>query len=157
MEETLRQLGQLLLGAIPTMVLLLTLYGLYTFLLHKPLEAVLAERRARTQGAVEKAKADIAMAAQRATEYEERLREARLAVFKTLDNRRKQALEARSNAVNSARENAAQQVAAAKAQLEQDTAAARATLGSSSESIANQIIQSVLKSAGTAPASVGGR
>ena len=157
MEETLRQLGQLLLGAIPTMVLLLTLYGLYTFLLHKPLEAVLAERRARTQGAVEKAKADIALAAQRATEYEERLREARLAVFKTLDNRRKQALEARSNAVNSARENAAQQVAAAKAQLEQDTAAARATLGSSSESIANQIIQSVLKSAGTAPASVGGR
>jgi F-type H+-transporting ATPase subunit b len=157
MEETLRQLGQLLLGAIPTMVLLLTLYGLYTFLLHKPLEAVLAERRARTQGAVEKAKADIAMAAQRATEYEERLREARLAVFKTLDNRRKQALEARSNAVNSARENAAQQVAAAKAQLEQDTAAARATLGSSSESIANQIIQSVLKSAGSAPASVGGR
>jgi F-type H+-transporting ATPase subunit b len=157
MEETLRQLGQLLLGAIPTMVLLLTLYGLYTFLLHKPLEAVLAERRARTQGAVEKAKADIALAAQRATEYEERLREARLAVFKTLDNRRKQALEARSNAVNSARENAAQQVAAAKAQLEQDTAAARATLGSSSESIANQIIQSVLKSAGSAPASVGGR
>ncbi len=157
MEETLRQLGQLLLGAIPTMVLLLTLYGLYTFLLHKPLEAVLAERRARTQGAVEKAKADIAMAAQRATEYEERLREARLAVFKALDNRRKQALEARSNAVNAARENAAQQVAAAKAQLEQDTAAARATLGSSSESIANQIIQSVLKSAGSAPASVGGR
>lgn len=157
MEETLRQLGQLLLGAIPTMVLLLTLYGLYTFLLHKPLEAVLAERRARTQGAVEKAKADIAMAAQRATEYEERLREARLAVFKALDNRRKQALEARSNAVNAARENAAQQVAAAKAQLEQDTAAARATLGSSSESIANQIIQSVLNSAGSAPASVGGR
>ena len=157
MEETLRQLGQLLLGAIPTMVLLLTLYGLYTFLLHKPLEAVLAERRARTQGAVEKAKADIALAAQRATEYEERLREARLAVFKALDNRRKQALEARSAAVSAARETAAQQVAAAKAQLEQDTSAARATLGSSSEAIANQIIQSVLKSAGSAPASVGGR
>jgi F-type H+-transporting ATPase subunit b len=157
MEETLRQLGQLLLGAIPTMVLLLTLYGLYNFLLHKPLEAVLAERRARTQGAVEKAKADIALAAQRATEYEERLREARLAVFKSLDNRRKQALEVRSAAVSAAREKAAQQVAAAKAQLEQDTAAARATLGSSSETIANQIIQSVLKSAGTAPATVGGR
>ncbi len=157
MEETLRQLGQLLLGAIPTMVLLLTLYGLYTFLLHKPLEAVLAERRARTQGAVEKAKADIALAAQRATEYEERLREARLAVFKALDNRRKQALDARSAAVAAARETAAQQVAAAKAQLEQDTSAARAILGSSSEAIANQIIQSVLKSAGSAPASVGGR
>jgi F-type H+-transporting ATPase subunit b len=157
MEETLRQLGQLLLSAIPTMVLLLTLYGLYTFLLHKPLEAVLAERRTRTQGAVEKAKADIALASQRATEYEDRLREARLAVFKALDNRRKQALEARVAAVAAARERATQQVSAAKAQLELDTVSARATLGASSETIASQIIQAVLKSAGSAPATVGGR
>ena len=42
MEQTLKQLGDLLLGAIPTVVLLLTLYGLYHAILHKPLEAVLA-------------------------------------------------------------------------------------------------------------------
>jgi F-type H+-transporting ATPase subunit b len=118
---------------------------------------VLAERRTRTQGAVEKAKADIALASQRATEYEDRLREARLAVFKALDNRRKQALEARVAAVAAARERATQQVSAAKAQLELDTASARATLGASSETIASQIIQAVLKSAGSAPATVGGR
>ncbi len=81
MEQTLRQLGELLLGAIPTVVLLLALYGLYHVLLHKPLEAVLAERRKRTQGAVEQARADIAMAASRATEYENRVREARLAAY----------------------------------------------------------------------------
>ena len=96
MEQTLRQLGDLLLGAIPTVVLLLALYGLYHVLLHKPLEAVLAERRKRTQGAVEQARADIAMAASRTTEYENRLREARLAVFKALDSRRKQAVDART-------------------------------------------------------------
>jgi F-type H+-transporting ATPase subunit b len=157
MEQTLRQLGELLLGAIPTVVLLLALYGLYHVLLHKPLEAVLAERRKRTQGAVEQARADIAMAANRATEYENRLREARLAVFKALDSRRKQAVEARAAAVAQARERAQQQIAVAKAQLEQDTAEARATLGASSDSIASQIIQTVLQSAGSAPASVGGR
>jgi len=157
MEQTLRQLGELLLGAIPTVVLLLALYGLYHALLHKPLEAVLAERRKRTQGAVEQARADIALAANRATEYENRLREARLAVFKALDSRRKQAVEARAAAVAQARERAQQQIAGAKAQLDQETAAARATLGASSDSIASQIIQTVLQAAGSAPASVGGR
>jgi F-type H+-transporting ATPase subunit b len=153
MEQTLRQLGELLLGAIPTVVLLLALYGLYHVLVHKPLEAILAERRKRTQGAVEQARADIAAAGLRATEYETRLREARLAVFKALDNRRKQAVDARAAGLAQARERAQEQIAAAKAQLEQETASARATLGASSDSIASQIIQTVL--AGSAPA--GGR
>jgi F-type H+-transporting ATPase subunit b len=157
MEQTLRQLGELLLGAIPTVVLLLALYGLYHVLVHKPLEAILAERRKRTQGAVEQARADIAAAGLRATEYETRLREARLAVFKALDNRRKQAVDARAAGLAQARERAQEQIAAAKAQLEQETASARATLGASSDSIASQIIQTVLGSAGPAPASAGGR
>ena len=157
MEQTLKQLGELLLGAIPTVVLLLALYGLYHVLVHKPLEAVLAERRKRTQGAVEKARADIGVAATRAAEYEARLREARLAVFKALDNRRKQALNARAAAVAQARERALQQIAEAKAQMEQETAAARATLPVESDRLAGQIIQTILQ-AGTSPASVvGGR
>jgi F-type H+-transporting ATPase subunit b len=158
MEQTLSQLGNLLLGAIPTVVLLLLLYGLYHVIVHKPLEAVLAERRKRTQGAVEQARADIAAAATRATEYETRLREARLAVFKALDNRRKQAIEARAAAVAQARERSHQQIAAAKAQLDQEVAAARATLHADSDRIASQIIQTVLQSVGSSPASVvGGR
>ncbi len=158
MEQTLRQLGELLLGAIPTVVLLLALYGSYHVIVHKPLEAVLAERRKLTQGAVEQARADIAAAATRASEYETRLREARLAVFKSLDNRRKQAVEARAAAVAQARERSVQQIAVAKAQLDQETAAARATLGASSDSIATQIIQTVLRTAGSNPASsLGGR
>src|SRR6266404_6089076 len=62
MDQTLRQLGELLLGAVPTVILLATLYILYTFLVHRPLTVVLAERRNRTQGAMEKARADIAAA-----------------------------------------------------------------------------------------------
>src|SRR6266487_6177464 len=99
MEQTLKQLGELLLGAIPTVVLLLTLYGLYHAILHKPLEAVLAERRKRTQGAVEKARTDINLAAERATEYETRLRDARMSIFRSLDQRRKQAMGIREQAL----------------------------------------------------------
>ena len=156
MEQTLKQLGELLLGAIPTVVLLLTLYGLYHVILHKPLEAVLAERRKRTQGAVEKARADINLAAQRATEYETRLRDARMSIFKTLDLRRKQALDAREHVMAQARESAQKLVAQAKTEIEAESAAARASLGSESERIANQIVGTLLQSVGAGPAAIAG-
>ncbi len=158
MEQTFRQLGELLLGAIPTVVLLLALYGFYHVVVHKPLEAVLAERRRRIQGAAEQARADIAAAAQRAKEYEARLREAQLAIFKSLDNRRKQAIEARAAGVAQARERAQQQIAQAKAELERDAAAARVTLEADSDRIADQIIGTILQAAGSGPVAVmGGR
>ena len=80
MDETLRQVGELLLGSIPTIVFMVLLYGIYTALVHKPLVKVLAERRSKTEGAVEKARADIAAAEARTAEYEKCLREARVAV-----------------------------------------------------------------------------
>jgi len=154
MEQTLKQLGDLLLGAIPTVVLLLALYGLYHVLLHKPLEAVLAERRKRTQGAVEKARADISQAAARTAEYEARLRDARLAIFKALDQRRKQAVDARAAAVAQARERGQQLIAQAKAELEAECSVARTTLEADSDRIASQIIEILLQPAGTGPAAV---
>ncbi len=157
MEQTLKQLGELLLGAVPTVLLLLTLYGLYHVILHKPLEAVLAERRQRTQGAVEKARADINLAAQRATEYEGRLRDARMSIFRSLDQRRKQAMEAREHAIAQARERAHQMVAQAKSEIEAESAAARGSLGAESERIANQIVGTLLQNVGAGPAAIAGR
>jgi F-type H+-transporting ATPase subunit b len=156
MEQTLKQLGDLLLGAIPTEVLLLALYGLYHVILHKPLEAVLAERRRRTQGAVEKARADIAQAAARTAEYESRLRDARLSVFHSLDQRRKQAMEARAAAVAQARERAQQLIAQAKTEIEAESAAARSTLAAESERMAAQIIGNLLQAVGAGPAAIAG-
>src|SRR5689334_15935548 len=103
MEQTIQQLGQLLLGAIPTMVLLLALYGAYQALVAGPLEKALQERYARTDGAFEQAKSDIAAADARSQEYEQGLREARVAIFKVLENRRQQALQARTVAAAEAR------------------------------------------------------
>ena len=51
MEQTLHQLGELLLAAIPTVVLLLVLFGLYRVLVAGPLGRILEERYARTEGA----------------------------------------------------------------------------------------------------------
>ena len=67
MDQTVQQLGELLLGSVPTVIMLALLYALYTVIVHKPLGRVLKERHGRTEGAVEKSKADIAAAAARTT------------------------------------------------------------------------------------------
>ena len=75
MDQTLHQLGELLLGAVPTVILLALLYALYTVILHKPLRRVLEERRSKTEGAVEQSRADVAAAESRTAEHEQRIRE----------------------------------------------------------------------------------
>src|SRR6201981_462150 len=98
MDETLRQLGGLLLGSIPTVIMLLLLYAVYTEVVHRPLRRVLAERRSKTEGAIEKARADVAAAEARTAEYEQRLRDARVALFKYQESRRAQASQGRAAA-----------------------------------------------------------
>src|SRR3982074_2398429 len=124
MDETLHQLGELLLGAVPTVVLLTVLYALYANIVHKPLRRVLEQRRSKTEGAVEKSRADIAAAEARASEYEQRLREARATVFRAQEARRRAALDARTAALNEARAKAQEQVQAAKADIQKDREAA---------------------------------
>ena len=156
MDQTLRQLGELLLGAVPTVILLALLYGLYTFLVHKPLMRVLAERRNRTEGAMEKARADIAAAEARTAEYEQRLREAQLKVFKNQEARRQQATQARSEAVTQARAKAQGQVKEARVAIEGDKQEALAKLQADAGRLASEIVRMVLRPM-SAPSQAGGR
>jgi F-type H+-transporting ATPase subunit b len=155
MDETLRQVGDLLLGSIPTIIFMVLLYGIYTVLVHKPLVKVLAERRDKTEGAVEKARADIAAAEARTAEYEHRLREARMAVFKHQEALRQQALQARAAALAQARNKAHAQVEQARADIEKDKAAAQEGLQAESGKLAAEIIRIVLQP-GTTQAPAGG-
>jgi F-type H+-transporting ATPase subunit b len=154
MEQTLRQLGELLLASVPTVILLWLLYVIYVFVVHRPLTAVLAERRKRTQGAMEKARADIAAAEARTADYEHRLREARQKVFKNLEARRQQATDARGHAVNEARVRAQEQVKVARAALEQDKQEAMTRLQSEAGRLATEIVRTVLRPV-AAPSPVG--
>src|SRR6476620_7780654 len=115
MDEILGQLGGLLLGSVPTIIFIVLLFGIYTTVVHKPLVKVLAERHSRTEGAIEKARADIAQAEARTADYEQRLREARMAIFKSQEARRHQALQTRAAAVAAARSRAQVQVEQARA------------------------------------------
>jgi F-type H+-transporting ATPase subunit b len=148
MDETLRQLGGLLLGAVPTVILLALLYVLYKTIVHKPLRRVLDERRSKTEGAVEKSRADIAAAEARTSEYEQRLREARATLFRAQEARRKEALDARTVAMNEARTKAQAQVQAAKADIEKDREAAQTGLQGQVQALAIEIMRRVLEPAG---------
>lgn len=145
MDETLRQLGELLLGSVPTVILVALLYALYTAIVHKPLQRVLAERRSKTEGAVEKSRADIAAGEARTAEYEQKLREARAAVFRAQEARRQAALQARTNALNEARAKAQAQVQAAKNNIEADRAAAEKGLPADAAALAQEIVRRVLQ------------
>jgi len=144
MDEILAQLGGLLLGSVPTIIFLVLLYASYSVLVHKPLVRVLAERHARTEGAMEKARADIAAAEARTAEYEQRLREARVSMFKRQEARRQEAVQARAGAVAKARAQARSQIDKAKAEIEKDKLAAQSSLEAESERLAAEIIRTVL-------------
>src|SRR5215469_14803381 len=128
MDQTLQQLGELLLGAVPTVILLTSLYALYATIVHRPLRRVLEERHRRTEGALEKSRADIAAAEARTAQYEQRLGEARAKLFHVQEARRHAALQARANAAAEARKRGQAQVQAAKTDIERDKEAAKAGL-----------------------------
>lgn len=157
MDQILKQLGELLLGAVPTIVLLLALYAFYHVLLHRPLQRVLAERHARTEGAVQKARADIAAAEAKTAEYERKLRDARTAIFRAQEERRKLADHARTQAVAAARAKAQAKVAEARAGVEAEAQQAQAVLRAEAERLANDIVAALLKPAVGRRTIVGGQ
>ncbi len=130
------------------MILLALLYLLYATIVHKPLRRVLDERRSKTEGAVEKSRADIAAAEARTSEYEQQLREARATVFHAQEARRKAASDARTVALNEARNKAQAQVQAAKADIQKDREAAQHGLQSEVQALATEIMRRVLEPAG---------
>lgn len=148
MDQTLQQLGELLLGSVPTVILFAVLYVLYKVIVHKPLKRVLDERRSKTEGAVEKSKADIAAADARTSEYEQRLREARASVFRAQEAKRQAAMQARAGAVSEARNKAQVQVQAAKADIERDRVEAEKGLQGEAAALAKEIVRRVLQPVG---------
>jgi F-type H+-transporting ATPase subunit b len=153
MDETLRQLGELLLSSVPTIIALLIVWSAYRLIVHTRLQQVLAERHTRTEGAIEQAKLEISNAETRTAEYEQRVREARSAIYKQQEARRQRMIEARNTALAQARSQAEVMIANARAVLEKDVAAARVVLQEQAQPLADKIIDSVLRTA----LAVGGR
>jgi len=148
--QILQQLGDLLVSAVPTALLFLVLVLAYQFLIQGPLTAVLAKRRALTEGAMEDARNAIAEAESKAADYAERLRLARADVYKLRERRIEQWSAERDTALDAARKAAGDKVRQAKAEIEADAVAARKVIQSATADLAGLAVRAVL------PATAGG-
>src|SRR5271154_4632604 len=136
MNETLHQLGGLLLGSVPTIFLFLLLVILYRFLVYGPLPRVLNERRERTEGAIDQANAATAAAAAKTQEYEAQLRAARSKIFQARQQKQQQWTRERDSAVAEAHAAAQRQVEEAKLALQAQTEAGHRTIEDSIDQLA---------------------
>src|SRR5580692_9594176 len=89
MEQTLHDLGQLLLKAIPTVFLLLVVHFYLKRMFFGPMADVLAKRRAATEGLRESAAATRARADEQTKSLEEQLRKAREAIYQEQEEARR--------------------------------------------------------------------
>lgn len=154
MEELLGQLGEMLLGAAPTTVIVLLLYFFLRWSFFRPLERALAERESLTSGARKAAEQLLADAEARARQYEESLRQARAEIYREQETLRRQALDERTRILRATREQAGQMIREAKTQLLRDVEAAKRDLERESQRLADEITRTLLAPAHRAP---GGR
>lgn len=153
MDAILRQIGELLVNSIPTIISVLVLWTAYTFLVHNKLRQVLAQRHALTEGAIERAQQEIAVAEKRTAEYEQRVREARSQIYKVQQANRQRVMDERNAALAESRQRAGEMVKKARAVLEAETAEAKGALEQQASVLADQVIATILKPA----AAAGGR
>jgi F-type H+-transporting ATPase subunit b len=149
MQEILKQLGDLMLGSVPTVIFFLILLGAYAVLVRRPLDKVLAERFGRTGGAMDEAKAAIAAAEEKTTEYETKLRRARAEIFESRTARQKAATTARDKALAEARESAQHRIAVARESVEASGAEAKAQIEAGAAKLSEQVLAAILPHRGT--------
>ena len=144
MDKLLHDLGGIVLNALPTSVIVLILAFFVKQFYLKPLEAVLAERFRRTEGARKAAEAGLQAADSKIAEYESALEKARGEIYaKQAEFLQKLHAEqtARAQAAKAASDST---LAAARETLAAEAAEARNGLAAQSEQLASQIADSVL-------------
>lgn len=150
MNEILNQLGGLVLGSVPTIVLFVLLIVAYGLLVRRPLDRTLAERRARTSGAVEQAKGAISAAEAETAVYEDKLRAAKAEIFSAREQKLKTWAAEREHAIEEAKSATQVRVAQARLEIEQSATVARQQIEGASAMLSTQILRAILP-AGTAP------
>jgi F-type H+-transporting ATPase subunit b len=145
MDVILRQLGVLLLKAIPTFLLVVFLCWYLKFVFFRPLEKVLRRRYDATEGARKLAEELLARADARAAEYEAALRAARAEVYEGQERMHKRLQEEAAAQIAEARRRAEAAIEEAGRQVAREGEAARASLQRESDALADQIADAILR------------
>jgi len=143
-QKTLQVVADLLLAAVPTMLLVVVLHFYLKAFLFRPLEKVIAQRNAATQGAVDQARLSLERAESKAQEYETALRRARGEILREQDVQRQALREEQSKTIAEAKASANRLIEDARQKMHIETATARRSLRGQADSLATQITDAVL-------------
>ncbi len=145
MDAILRQLGELLLKAVPTFLLVVFLNFYLKAVFFRPLEKVLQRRYDATEGARKIAEETVQRATEKTAEYEAAMRAARSEVYQEQGKIHKELQQAEAAQLLEARKRAEIAVKDARQAIAGDVEAAKASLASQSDSLANQIAEAILR------------
>ena len=145
MDDTLRALGEILLKAVPTFLLVVLLHFYLKKIFFQPMEKMLHKRFEATEGARKLAAQSLARATARIAEYEAAIRAARSEIYQAQEQFYRELQDSQSAQIAAARQSAEAAVHEARAQLARDVEAAKLTLAQSSEVLAAEIADSLLR------------
>jgi F0F1-type ATP synthase membrane subunit b/b' len=145
MEATLQALGQILLKAVPTFLLVIFLHFYLKSVFFKPFRNLLQRRYEASEGARKVAEQSLERAAAKAAEYEAALRHAKGEVYEAQGRMHQQLQEQQESELRAARKQAEAAVSGARADLAKDVETAKDGLARESELLAQQIADSILR------------
>jgi F-type H+-transporting ATPase subunit b len=146
MDVILRELGQLFVRSLPTVVFVFLLMVILDWSLFRPLIKVLGKRDEATRGALARAREQSIAAENKALQYEQAFQAARQGVYDLREAARREALAERERVLEEARLRSEAQLKLALAALEEEIARARQDLGGAAGPLAAQITEAVLSS-----------
>jgi F-type H+-transporting ATPase subunit b len=143
--EILRQLGNLFLQAVPTVLIVFLFYLFMRWAFFTPITKAMAEREAKIEGARKDAAAVQAAASQDLQNYNEALKKARAEIYAEQEQARQAILQERSKNLKAMRSLAQKEVAEGKKKIEVEMVAARKEIEASAPAMALEITRSILE------------
>lgn len=143
--EIAHQLGELFLGAIPTVIIFLLFYLFLNWAFFTPIQKAMAERKAAIEGARAEAARVEAEARQELDTYNQALKSALGKIYEEQESARQAVLDERAQLLRAMRNRSQDEVNEAKKNVTADLAAARAEIERQTPALANEIARSILE------------
>lgn len=151
MQEILHQLAELLIEAVPTVIIVFLFYAFMRAVFFKPLMRAMDERSKRIEGAKAEAESARALAQSEMTRYHQAIRKARGEIYGEQEATRQAILEERARLLRALRTRNQENVTAAKRRIAQEVAAARGGIEAQAPALASEIAKTILQHADALP------
>jgi len=145
MDKTLQELGELLLKAVPTFILLVLLHFYLKRVFFRPLDKALQARNDAVEGARKLAEETQQRAERLLAEYEDALRRARADIYRDQEEIRRKWSQEHTAAAETSQRKAEALLKDSRAQLQLDVAEAKTALAAESDRLSGKIVESILR------------